>query len=474
MERADVEAKLKSDLFKTRERTGLAYRSSNWSMFKEIVSDEGNLVSNFVYCTNCAKVISYNPSKGTNNLNRHRTACSKKSTGTIEKYMVRPINFLPKDKAGILDAAKKFCYQDLRPFSAIEGDGLIKLLHEVSSVTNRYGLLSENQIRSLLPCRTTVRQLNVFEMERNLHLQNFYFLQIQRNLSNDVEQKRKELIKQLHTAIENTSLSCTTDVWTDKIRHISYLGVTAHFVELDKDENLSMQTKFLGLSYFDAEDIKDGPTINEKLKSILDVFELNEKRFEINFVTDRGTPMISGLTNYKRNNCVAHFLNNIVGAAVKEISDTIRKISRIVKYMKVTGLNTNLKVRLVSYVCTRWNSVFEMFDSLLTSWTEIEHILSRKDNEITRAFQTLSRIKLVAIRDYLELYKLLTVEVEGEKEVTSTKICSVVEYIITHNEIRTADIGTVKCMKKDALEYFENNRSAIAKDYLLYAFLNPL
>lgn len=121
---------LKSDLFKTRERTGLAYRSKNWSMFKEIVSDEGNLVSNFVYCTNCTKVISYNPSNGTTNLNRHRTACSKKPTGSILKYMERSINFLPKDKAGILDGAKKFCYQDLRPFSAIEGNGLIKLLHE--------------------------------------------------------------------------------------------------------------------------------------------------------------------------------------------------------------------------------------------------------------------------------------------------------------------------------------------------------
>lgn len=157
LERTDIEAKLKLNLFKTRERTGLAYRSTNWSLFKEIVTDEGNLVSNFVYCTNCAKVISYNTVKGTNNLNRHRNACSKKPTGTIQNYMVRPINFLPKDKAGVLDAAKKFCYQDLRPFSAIEGNGLIKLLHEVSSVTNRYGLLSEDQIRLLLPCRTTVR-----------------------------------------------------------------------------------------------------------------------------------------------------------------------------------------------------------------------------------------------------------------------------------------------------------------------------
>lgn len=198
---------------------------------------------------------------------------------------------------------------------------------------------------------------------------------------------RDELKVQLDAALSKTSLSCTTDVWSDKIRHVSYLGVTAHFADVDEVGNIRLHTKMLGLKPFDSEKKKDGKAINKVLRSILDEYDLDEHRYQITFVTDRGGSMITGLNEYKRNSCLAHFINNITHAAVKQVEKTITKVSKIVKYLKVTGLNTKLSKRLVSYVVTRWNSVFDMLDTFLEVWIEIERILIRKDNEFIQTFR---------------------------------------------------------------------------------------
>lgn len=206
----------------------------------------------------------------------------------------------------------------------------------------------------------------------------------------------ERLKEQLRMAMEKTSLACTADVWTDKVRHISYLGVTAHFAELNEEGKIRLQTKLLGLKSFDAEEKKDGKVVKRMLRCILSDFNLDQRRYDIKFVTDRGGAMVKALEKYERYNCIAHLLNNIVQTAVKPIIETITKISRIVKYLKVTGLNTALKIRLVSYVTTRWNSVYDMLETFLTCWIDNENILLKKDNEFILLFRSLSKKKISA------------------------------------------------------------------------------
>lgn len=156
---AEVVAKLKSKEFTTRKRTGSHFRSDNWSLFEEIVSHEGIVVRNFVFCTGCGKVITYNSANGTNNLTRHKKTCSVQSN-KLDSYVInKKIDFSKRDRDNILSASERFCYEDLRPFQAIEGNGWINLLGTVSAITVRNGLLSADTIKILLPAPTTVSSL---------------------------------------------------------------------------------------------------------------------------------------------------------------------------------------------------------------------------------------------------------------------------------------------------------------------------
>lgn len=130
---------------------------------------------------------------------------------------------------------------------------------------------------------------------------------------------------QLHKALDETSLSCILDVWTDKIRHISYLGVVAHFTNIKEDGTISLQRKMLGLRPFNADDKKDGDVIKGMLWSILKEYNLYNRRAEITYVTDRGSPIIKGLLGYKRNSCLAHLLNNINGASLGPVKKRCQK-----------------------------------------------------------------------------------------------------------------------------------------------------
>lgn len=78
------------------------------------------------------------------------------------------------------------------------------------------------------------------------------------------------------------------------------------------------------------------------------------------------------------------------------------------------------------------------------------------------------------MRDYLRTYKLITSEIEGDKEVTCVKVCPVVEMILCHNQINENEIAVIKAMKIAASKYFQEKRSVLPDDYETFAFFNPL
>lgn len=152
----EIRKKLDAKEFTTRKRIGSRYSSSNWNSFHEIVRDDCSVIPYYVVCIYCNKLQRYEPEKGTNNLTRHAQACTKPNN-TINKFFGKRTMSLDKaDKTSMLNAAKRFCYNDLRPFTALEGDGLIELLHAVSTITSKHGILTKDQIKEIVPVSTTV------------------------------------------------------------------------------------------------------------------------------------------------------------------------------------------------------------------------------------------------------------------------------------------------------------------------------
>lgn len=152
--------------------------------------------------------------------------------------------------------------------------------------------------------------------------------------------------------------------------------MTAHFIEESTDK-LVMNDRILCTREMDAEK-KDGPYIKSQIKEHLKSFDLYSSRKKFVFVSDRGTNIVSALTRFHNIHCFAHMLNNTVRKILEVVKDEISPVKALVKYFKVTGLNSQLDETLKSYVPTRWNSVFYMIKSVLANWNDISVVLSSK------------------------------------------------------------------------------------------------
>ena len=93
------------------------------------------LIDGYAACRHCKSVLVYNSKSGTSHMQRHINVCNKrqlKSTSqsqsqpTIEQSLIRKVNQIDKEK--INKAAVAFRCIDLRPFSAIEGEGIENIL----------------------------------------------------------------------------------------------------------------------------------------------------------------------------------------------------------------------------------------------------------------------------------------------------------------------------------------------------------
>lgn len=275
--------------------------------------------------------------------------------------------------------------------------------------------------------------------------------------------------------MEFSRLCVTLDIWSDKIRHLHYLGATCHYLDRNiENGNLQLHSKAMSLKVLDAEDEKNAENVHAAVINVMLEYDLYSSLDKIVFVSDRGPDIKAALHGHERNFCLSHLLNNTVQNACDGIIDRITSnVSRIVKYMKVTGLNTKLTKCLISYVSTRWNTRYDMFESFLAVYSEIVPIM--KDKKIENLFKRIKVENVEAICCYLKPYKLLTQEIEGDKEVTSTKILPCIEMLRSHNSIGFNEHHMVEQMKRAANTYIENNvMHHLPKDHQIWAFFNPL
>lgn len=170
--------------------------------------------------------------------------------------------------------------------------------------------------------------------------------------------------------------------------------MTAHFIE-EYDDRFELIDRILCTREMNAE-IKDGPFIRSQIKEHLKSYNLYSYRKECVFVSDRGSNMVAALKHLPSIHCFAHMLNNTVQLMLQLIQDKLAPVKSLVKYFKVTGLNSGLDASLKSYVKARWNSVYNMIKSVVKDWAEIQEILISK-NETRR----IAHINVETLKVYL-------------------------------------------------------------------------
>ncbi|CAF4667093.1 unnamed protein product [Rotaria sp. Silwood2] len=170
----------------------------------------------------------------------------------------------------------------MRPFSIVTDPGFKRILQECREFQSEGELL----IDDLLPSDRTVRN----EVDRA------------------AAQGRNILkTKLIAAAAEDYRLSISPDIWSDRYRHISYLGASAHFV----DENGFFYCFDLFCTEFKWKK-KTAVNVLKMLEDELTVFRLKELMNKITFVTDRGSNLIKAMMAFHVLFCIAHRLNNVL------------------------------------------------------------------------------------------------------------------------------------------------------------------
>lgn len=210
---------LKSDLManklKHQQRTKKCH-SQVWTKFHEIrTTDTNEKIETFFLCTTCNDVI-YNPCIDgyTKRLLRHNCAsengivCSSGSSSSSSEVSNTkakiPIN--QNDKKRLKIASAKFVAKDLRPFYAIECEGLIELCDACMKFGQKNRKATTEDLKYALPSRNGLRTAIA-------------------ELADDYRAKVAEMIKH---AMNNGGVAATTDTWTDDYRHTTYISTVLH------------------------------------------------------------------------------------------------------------------------------------------------------------------------------------------------------------------------------------------------------
>lgn len=202
------------------------------------MKETNEIITQWVQCGQCSNFLKYN-GRTTTGLLKHKCPKKDKDQCVLDSFFSIPekqsenraIKFTKEDRQKIRDGAEKFIVQDIRPFFAIEGNGLRSLLRSAIQIGRKYPSITENDIDNLIPARLTMR----------------------RHVEGKAADSKKDITNSFQQAIDSVGgFSCTSDLYTDKYKSISYLGVTAKMNIIENDTII--QKEFIvHLDEFDAE-----------------------------------------------------------------------------------------------------------------------------------------------------------------------------------------------------------------------------
>ncbi|CAF4794284.1 unnamed protein product [Rotaria sp. Silwood1] len=402
-------------------KTHLATWWSNFGFAKEEVSGEAFFVSNFISCQKCFITYRYG-SSSTESIARHQctgltlSSCNSTTTEnpfTLEKHFTKQKKpFRHFEQQHLTKLFSNWVSDNLRPISIIEDSGF----REICSYFYDQGVKNCNRhmdLDSLFQSRQT----------------------ISRSITNLAQNYREQLIDVMKEPIKSGSITLSPDMWNDKFRQLSYLGVTATFTDI----NLKFKKFTLCCRSFPVELAKTGDNISKVLKEELDKY--NIARFDsVYWISDRGSNFIRcfNLNMIDPIFCFAHLIHNVLTftfmnkkidgyfndegfedipddlgqqdylgdefmtLAVKRILLTIRYTKILVKYVKMSNLNELIvqlggegTKTLKQSVVTRWLSLFACVESVYINYDAT--LLALETRRATKYINDLTKYYLIDV-----------------------------------------------------------------------------
>lgn len=250
---ADLREKIQAKTYTYEGRKGL--KSDVWDVFYNILDESGKEIEQFFYCIKCSEIEYIRYGGSTTQLLRHPCVGANSAAESIDKFALEKLN----------KAAAKFICCDLRPMNAMEGDGVREIFMAGIELGKKYPKMNTENLVACLPSRKSVKTIIAQQ-------------------ANDAKQRIKSIFK---SAIAEGGFGCTLDLWTDKYKHNSYMGMTAN-VCLSADKSIEQKRIVFNMEHI-TEIYKSKELIKSKIIETFSHFDVNPVQLaeHITFTTDR-------------------------------------------------------------------------------------------------------------------------------------------------------------------------------------------
>lgn len=452
----DVLERVKIGDYSTRDKfhngTSKGFKSAIWTVCHEIYDELGEKVQNVVYCTKCEKVFKYSRTHGTTTILNHGCLSVPNDQTKIDAFATTTKPIAASDKFKVKESAMSFVAKDIRPFEALNGNGFFQIIKMFVYIGAKYGMLADQEIRALIPSPNT----------------------ISRAVSQFGHILKMGLYDKIVNIVKKTGIALTTDIWTDNFKRISYLVITAHFVDAYDGSEPVLRDQILSLIPLSVDEKKTGAYLASVIKQTLQKIGIGDYFHKIWFVTDRGLNILNGLKilDIKRLSCFDHLLNNTVGTVCKLplIDLVLKPVRKLVKFIKIGGHNNKFKKSLKSYAKTRWNTHYDMSLSVDENFEDLDTVL-RQLNETNRLTE-INRLYLKEIITFLKNFKDISDELEKSLTPTLYLVWPSSVRILRFLKSTRVDSLLLSKMKKKARVYFSKN-FVLDKVHRLATILHP-
>ncbi|CAF4580493.1 unnamed protein product, partial [Rotaria sp. Silwood2] len=256
-----------------------------WTRFALPAVKDGNnhnvVIKNFATCRSCYSTYAFTCGS-TKSLNSHKCAKESSSISTSPSTKSPSLNLkinrsFSEKKKTLTPLIAQWVSQSMRPISIVEDEGLLNIIKQCP-----FNNINGNDI---LPSRPTITR----EINRQ---------------ANDIRERLGVILRK---AAKQECLAISPDLWSDKFKQNSYLGLTAHFVD---DQHILHSIDLCCEPYNELD--KTAGNVLKSITAALSRFGLDQLMNEITFVCDRGSNLLKALEDYQVVHCFPHRLNNIL------------------------------------------------------------------------------------------------------------------------------------------------------------------
>lgn len=398
----EIESLIAAGALTTSSNQSKRKKSITWKHMNEVYDGETQITEYF-HCTICNRVIFCAAKKDGNINSLARHECMNVVNG--EKRLI----VKPDIHDEIKKAATMFVVKDLRPFYAIEGEGLLQICVASMHFGQAHQKASIEDLKKTLPSRNTVKK----------------------SVEDIVGKTKEQIRKDLQSSKEIGGFAVSTDGWTDKYNSRSYICLVAH-VNLINSIGIERKRYMLHCNEM-TEVVKTKQVILSHILNVMNDYGFDEEqtRSYVTFVTDRGSNFKYGLTTngFDRHECINHLIHNLVKAMLHEspICDIIKKAMKLTAYVKNTNINARLSKALKQFVATRWNGVHEMLSLINQNFNEIHDLLydRQRNDRRTECLQLITDLKqneIAKIASFLKQFKEISDKLEAETYETISMV----------------------------------------------------